>query len=236
MGWGCCARSMPRPGWTRRPGPVWAALAVVVGVAAGLECRQAAEVARSACEAVLPRGGVCRAAVDNVSHAILAGLVWLCVSLITPPGDKPLPVGLSPSTSRELIAAFTVGSWLDLDHFLAAGSLRLQDATRLSHRPFGHALLAAGCLGALAALLTRQRRKGVLVATAILSHQLRDALRRGMWLFPLGSTAPLPFPVYLVCLFSLPLLVAPLAGPPKREWTWRTEHAKTIQDSHWAMV
>jgi hypothetical protein len=47
--------------------------------------------------------------------------------------------------------------------------------------------------------------------TATLSHQLRDSVRRGLWLLCWGrldcSTPPLPYPIYLALLAALPLAV-----------------------------
>lgn len=49
----------------------------------------------------------------------------------------------------------------------------------------------------------------LIVAVALFSHQLRDATRRGLYLWPLleGSTSPVPWAVYVCTL----LLVVPAA-------------------------
>jgi len=46
---------------------------------------------------------------------------------------------------------------------------------------------------------------GWIVLTATFTHQLRDALRRGLWLYPF-ETKPLPFWTYSFMLLSYPLL------------------------------
>jgi hypothetical protein len=46
-----------------------------------------------------------------------------------------------------------------------------------------------------------------LPSSAGVSHQLRDSIRRGLWLCPLGSTAKLPYGLYLTLLGALPLLI-----------------------------
>lgn len=51
-------------------------------------------------------------------------------------------VGARPAAARETFCAACLGSALDLDHFLAAGSLRLSRATGLAERPWGHSLAA----------------------------------------------------------------------------------------------
>lgn len=48
----------------------------------------------------------------------------------------------SAAAALEVLFAACVGSALDLDHFLAAGSLRLSRATALAGRPWGHCVAA----------------------------------------------------------------------------------------------
>lgn len=42
---------------------------------------------------------------------------------------------------------------------------------------------------------------------AVFSHHLRDAHRRGLWFWPIGSTPPLPYWVYISCVLILPVIV-----------------------------
>ena len=42
-----------------------------------------------------------------------------------------------------------------------------------------------------------------LFAVAVISHHLRDGHRRGLWFWPLGSTPPLPYWVYIICMMAL---------------------------------
>ncbi len=98
-----------------------------------------------------------------------------------------------------------VGSILDLDHFIAAHSFSLSEATSLSSRPPGHALVAVPIIAVVAASIValvcypsegrrdRARHIGQLIVVALLSHQLRDATRRGIWFWPMGSTSKLPY-------------------------------------------
>ena len=46
-----------------------------------------------------------------------------------------------------------------------------------------------------------------LFAVAVISHHLRDGYRRGLWFWPLGSTPPLPYWLYIVCTMALPYFV-----------------------------
>lgn len=58
--------------------------------------------------------------------------------------------------------------------------------------------------------LTRNARAAASVFSAGLSHQLRDATRRGLWLYPPRgpTTRPLVYPAYLLAQAVLPLVVA----------------------------
>lgn len=39
---------------------------------------------------------------------------------------------------------------------------------------------------------------------AIFSHHVRDGYRRGLWFWPIGSTAPIPYYVYILITMLLP--------------------------------
>jgi hypothetical protein len=61
-------------------------------------------------------------------------------------------------------------------------------------------------------------RYSLLFLSATLSHQLRDALRRGLWFCHLGvSTAPIPFLIYLIMMVLLPLVVRRVLGVGEEE-------------------
>lgn len=143
-----------------------------------------------------------RAVLDSATHAALSGLAWLTASLYARGAVSPLL----------LVCATGLGSAVDADHFLAARSLSLSRATSRSRRPPAHsALLLAACVAVTALCqpwLARWLRRRVpraygpsvtsaashlpaLVLAAWGAHLLRDAARRGVWLWPLGSTAPL---------------------------------------------
>lgn len=107
------------------------------------------------------------------------------------------------------LGALLIGSLLDLDHFISANSFSLYDASHLGiHRPFGHALLfiiAASCIASV--FFQNGRRFGLVMFACLLSHQLRDSIRRGLWLYPFPSTNPVPYFVYLICLVMIPVMV-----------------------------
>ena len=165
---------------------------------------------------------VTHAVVDNVSHSLLGVVSWLATAAsaayMTSGDDEPSSSSSSSSSppprsrmmkvGREAVLAGLFASLMDLDHFLAARSLRLKDATSPgggTGRPFAHSLAFVVVATVLGGLFWRSRRSGAIFAVAGLSHQLRDARRRGMWLAstPEGSaisTRPLVDWQYLLLL------------------------------------
>ncbi|CAM9582329.1 unnamed protein product, partial [Discosporangium mesarthrocarpum] len=135
--------------------------------------------------------------------------------------NSSIPRRLLVGPEGELFLAGCLGSFVDLDHFVAAGSLRLSQALGLAARPWGHSILALFLgvsdfppLSSYPPMLSlfRGRLFGheEYVVFSGASHQLRDATRRGLWMWPPHgpSTAPLPYPVYLLAQAVLPVAVA----------------------------
>ena len=143
---------------------------------------------------------LCHALVDNGIHAIIALAMWTAALEIAA-AQNDYSSGRSPRRSllrrpcimvrdqHEIIVSLMCGSLLDLDHFLAAGALSLRAATSLARRPPGHALIAVPVLAA-AGWAAAGPRIALLVGGSLLSHQLRDALRRGLWLWPFPKSTP----------------------------------------------
>ena len=81
-------------------------------------------------------GRLGRAVRDNFGHTVMSGALWLCVVSLEHATNNLRPNQESKSASRSRLRgehgiAMACGSLLDLDHFMAAGSLRLSDATHL---------------------------------------------------------------------------------------------------------
>jgi hypothetical protein len=128
-------------------------------------------------------------------------------------------------TASSLAAAVLCGivaCALDIDHFLAAGSLSMDGAMGLHRRPFGHSVtfVAASVFAALflPALVPSTARCAavhhlwLLLLVAWGTHQLRDATRRGLWFWPAGSTPPVPYWLYLAALALVPLVTQRAMG------------------------
>jgi len=142
-----------------------------------------------------------RALVDNTAHGLIAFVSWCVVSEI--------------QTRKDLLEAMLCGliaCVIDVDHFLAAKSFRLQEARQLKNRPFLHSTTVVFIVVPILQVWLAQnvsylRSLPYLFAVAVISHHLRDGHRRGLWFWPLGSTPPLPYWVYITCVMALPCFV-----------------------------
>ncbi|XP_077478063.1 transmembrane protein 267 [Stigmatopora argus] len=147
-----------------------------------------------------------RALLDNAAHAAVGLWSWALV------------IGLRKRSDlyQALLAGFLAAA-VDLDHFFAAGSLSLQAAVSLPGRPPLHCstLIPVLCLS-LRFFMWLARLKDAwcslpwLLFVAMATHHLRDAVRRGLWLCPLGHAPPLPYWLYLGTATTLPHLCSVL--------------------------
>nr|ACO11147.1 C5orf28 homolog [Caligus rogercresseyi] len=146
-----------------------------------------------------------RALADSLTHGTIAGLSWYGVQVFL----------REPFSLEEVIASVVIGSAIDIDHFIEGGSLSLQAAISLPHRPFLHNSLIPMSLWALSLMLATVMRRskylrvGSLFGLAFMSHHIRDAWRRGLWLGPLGSMS-VSYHGYLLALALEPLALGAL--------------------------
>lgn len=151
---------------------------------------------------------VCRCLLDTACHAFIGGVLW--VSIIWQDNNFSNIIqfsGLCSNFNVEILHAMICGSLIDLDHFISAGSLSLYAATHLTQRPFAHTLLFCCAFPLLLCLLFRtERRASLMVFTAFLSHLLRDSVRRGLWLWPCGSTTALSLTSVLALYSALSVI------------------------------
>lgn len=132
------------------------------------------------------------ALLDSPVHAALALLVVapLVFQMATRRGQHSSPTRLLARAGLTgLLAVF-----IDLDHFVAAGSFSVAQAITLAGgRPDTHSLLLALGCGLLALTLTRSPVDGWLVFAALASHILRDAASGGtplLWPLPFDRLSP----------------------------------------------
>lgn len=123
---------------------------------------------------------------DNVIHTIIAVIVAL-----------PLALAHRPSALKVMLLAAALGSLIDLDHFVAAGSLSLYAATHLPIRPASHSITFAAALALASLAVTRANwALAWIVFASITSHVLRDASGGAtQLLYPLAASA-IPFWLY----------------------------------------
>lgn len=157
------------------------------------------------------KAATARAIFDNVTHAIVGGLSWAVILNLS---RRSLSQNFS-----SIVWCFCLSSFIDVDHFIAACSWRLSDATHLQKRPFFHCTtlpIALWLMLNFYASVFNQPQLGPyswMMLTSFLSHHIRDATRRGLWFCPIGSTQPIPYYLYLVMSMMLPHVLQWLMPP-----------------------
>ncbi|KAF7386989.1 hypothetical protein HZH66_011441 [Vespula vulgaris] len=133
--------------------------------------------------------------IDNLTHAIVGGLTWTLILILS---KKSFVQNL-----HDIFFSFALSSFIDLDHFLAARSWKLNDATNLNKRPFLHCttipilLWLIMILSSITFNYPSLNQYSWIVSASFLSHHIRDATRRGLWFCPFGSTQPIPYNLYI---------------------------------------
>ncbi|TYZ60549.1 hypothetical protein PybrP1_010486 [[Pythium] brassicae (nom. inval.)] len=152
----------------------------------------------------------------TIKRALLVALVLVCVTSdaflaqTRVLADWKLLRHLADSAAHGAVGFCVAAALLDVDHFIEGG-FSIDGATHLKHRPFGHAVTFIGALALLVHACSprdvRARRVSFVVVT-LLSHQLRDGMRLGLWFWPLGSTPPIEYLLYLMLELVLPFALA----------------------------
>ncbi|EDQ84612.1 uncharacterized protein MONBRDRAFT_30124 [Monosiga brevicollis MX1] len=156
---------------------------------------------------------IAKALVDTSGHAGSAGAAWLT--------GKALDLIRHGRVIRALLQAIIcaiLASLMDLDHFFHASRWSLTAATSLSTRPWLHSLPVAIAAALLLSYVAHRcnvagahRDTFLLPLTAVLTHQLRDAHRRGLWLYPLAGGASIPISYTFYLTFNVAIWPAVLA-------------------------
>jgi hypothetical protein len=100
--------------------------------------------------------------IDNIGHAVISAWIWHG-SFMHPLGHVVLLTDyrnfydvVLRRKLYELAAAFSIGSLMDTDHFIAAGwTTSLHEATILPTRPFGHSVIFIVVVGVILYLSNR---------------------------------------------------------------------------------
>ncbi|XP_070515607.1 transmembrane protein 267-like isoform X2 [Cardiocondyla obscurior] len=144
-----------------------------------------------------------RALFDNATHATVGGLTWTLIVVLS---RKSVVRNL-----KSILSCFLLASFIDLDHFIAARSWHIHDATHLPKRPFLHCTTVPIVLWILFISLSYTFHSLLLehiswvMLAAFLSHHIRDGTRRGLWFCPFGSTCPIPYYLYATDVEELAL-------------------------------
>ncbi|KAJ8704949.1 hypothetical protein PYW08_012269 [Mythimna loreyi] len=148
-----------------------------------------------------------RAITDSLVHAslgFLSSLIFFC-------HDYNLSVHIS---ALNVTFCTIVSSLIDVDHAFVARSIYLKDMTNLKHRGIFHCTTFWLLITTIILLYSYLEKKtnlyllSFMLILAYSSHHIRDGNRRGLWLYPFGSSAPIDKPLYLFLLAVLPHLLA----------------------------
>ncbi|XP_078042385.1 transmembrane protein 267 [Augochlora pura] len=163
------------------------------------------------------KSSISRAIFDNITHAIVGGLTWAVILNLS---KKSLTQNL-----MHIFGCFFLSSVIDVDHFIAAWSWNLNDATHLKKRPFLHCttvpIVIWVFLNMHSSIFDHPKSSyySWMILASFLSHHIRDGTRRGLWFCPIGSTEPIPYYLYLSMSMMLPhvlqWLMVSLAQEPK---------------------
>jgi len=142
---------------------------------------------------------VINALLDNFSHAFI-GFLSVFIATVT------------QLNLYELFFCTAISSLMDLDHFISAKSLHLDNAISLGERPFLHDTLALFIVNVLIYIAlsyydSKKRYISVLIFLAWFSHHVRDANRHGLWFGSFYETQPLRDFEYIFIVCALPLIV-----------------------------
>lgn len=157
-----------------------------------------------------------KAFVDSGTHGAVAALSWIIfIQIQNQMNDNYLSlIKLMKEHWIEIFLAGFIGSVIDLDHFLEAQSFHLKDAIGLNYRPFLHNTTIPITFLAFTLILSFALgsefivKIGFILGLSMISHHIRDAWRRGIWLPPISDSIPISYRTYLIVTVILPYIFA----------------------------
>lgn len=142
---------------------------------------------------------ILRALTDSSTHGLVGFFVWAFI--------ENSPLFTDWSKWLNCTAAGVLASLVDVDHFLAAGSFNLKNALHLNKRPPFHNTSLVLVVALVFIILSRLRSKmwifGLMFLSSWLTHHIRDANHRGLWLSPFGHTPLFSTQLYITCILIL---------------------------------
>ncbi|XP_031631048.1 transmembrane protein 267 [Contarinia nasturtii] len=149
-----------------------------------------------------------KAICDNATHTMV-GLLGALIMILEKNHHR------LPEIERISLIVMTMfaSSFIDVDHFLVAKSFKLSRAVAIDRRPFLHYATIPLILLILMIPLYNYFNSPrlnvwlVMIVCAFLTHHTRDATRRGFTFWPFGTTKPLPYIAYIVCIMIIPFIL-----------------------------
>ena len=138
-----------------------------------------------------------RAIGDSLTHGLIALFSWLIIE----------------KSVLNAIMCMVLAMLVDGDRFIEVGSLNLEKALNLDHRPFLHnstiPVIFYFVSMSISYFMKNHNFKVIssLIFIAFMTHHLRDASRRGLWFYPWINSLPVPYPVYIISIVILSLIV-----------------------------
>ena len=126
---------------------------------------------------------VCRISIDVITHQILSILSLFLYSCAACYSIKSQIFQIN-FNKIEIMFMFVFTIFVDLDHFIAAKSLSLYSATHLVSRPWGHCVFFVLIVYIIISyVIPKDSQIHIIYLLATVTHLLRDASRRGLWLY-----------------------------------------------------
>ena len=147
---------------------------------------------------------ICRISIDVITHQILSILSLLIYSYAACVSIKSQTFQIAFS-KIEMFFSILFTIFVDLDHFIAAKSLSLYKATHLVSRPWGHCLLFVLMVYIIILyLIPKDSHIHIIYLLATVTHLIRDASRRGLWLY-YTSILHISYTTHLILLCIYPI-------------------------------
>ncbi|KAJ6215782.1 hypothetical protein RDWZM_010282 [Blomia tropicalis] len=168
---------------------------------------------------------------DSTIHGTIASLSWTMFIIVHAFSwnqfmFKHINIDRLWNIVTDIIICGMMATMIDLDHIVAAHSISIKvikNITTLTRRPPLHnttLMVSISTIFILVGLFTSKPKKnsielnlwivrfGYQLLIATLTHHIRDALRRGLNLWPLPSTSTIPLPLYFALLFLFPFIIS----------------------------
>ena len=147
---------------------------------------------------------ICRISIDIITHQILTILSIIIYSCTACFAMKSQLFQIA-FNKIEIFFSILFTIFVDLDHFIAAKSLSLYNATHLISRPWGHCLLFVLIVYTIISyIIPKDSQIHIIYLLATITHLIRDSSRRGLWLY-YTSILHISYITHLILLCIYPI-------------------------------